>query len=178
MYYAHQTLIHKKTKKLARLNPSAKTAFNWEIGTNTSFIDENGKEFADDINFYQPILDWFGRPIAGYDIKKGEFIDKSLLQYCVSKKVREQKYKEALIEWYDWVLEELDKKDFINNPFADGSVCSVAYKYFKEQIKAKPLFTIIGNEHSFQKTEGALIFKYKKSTYLLDFDRIVKIKLC
>src|SRR4051812_29906939 len=66
MYYSNQTLRHKITNQLVALHPANETTFNWEIGKETSFIDEDGKIFCDDINNYTHISDFFGRACYYY----------------------------------------------------------------------------------------------------------------
>ena len=130
MWYTGQTLQHKETKALVIANPTIDTAWAWvDSKGNMLFKNEEGKIFEDNPKNYTRITDWSGRSNPGKFDADG-LPDASLKQYVgVSDEIRKQKHQEFLEEWYVWLLEELDKREEISCPFADGSRCREAQKY-------------------------------------------------
>jgi hypothetical protein len=182
MYYSNQTLRHKISNRLAALHPliNKGSSFNWEIGKKTSFIDEFGVKFTDDIDNWTHIEDWFGRPVS-YTREKSEskFVNTALKQYLfVSDKDREYKKQKALEEWRDRILKQLETEDYIQCWYSDGSKCPIFRTYFMEYVKAKPLIYTWCNIMKVFTPKGHT-FKYKGRKFFIGFgchDQISLIK--
>ena len=154
-----QTLVHKKTKKLARLNPNREASmWAWNIGKKTAFISENGEKFTDDISNYTHIEDELGRPYA-HPPKEGQFVDESAKTYLVSKtklaKMRQEKLKELEAGILDRMAGNIKMSSCTENgklrtyscdspkkrvhcPFP--GIYAIFYSYFMERRKAVPLY--------------------------------------
>jgi len=173
MIISGQTLVHKKTKKLVRFNYYCHDRHN-------CFTDEYGRKFFDHMDNYTHIEDWFGRPVDGKP-KEGEYVDKSLKKYLVPEKEREKIRKKELEKWVQRVMDKMDGKGLsefdkkgklIFCPFADGSHCDMAEKYFLKKLKAKPLYktavALYDNKESREK-----YFYYKGKKWLYTGDHLV-----
>jgi len=169
MIISGQTLIHKKTKRFVRFNYYCHDGYD-------CFNDEHGRKFFDHWKNYTHIEDWFGRPVFGKP-KKGEFVDKSLKKYLVPEKEREKIRKKELEKWAQRILDRMDGKGLskfdkkgklVFCPFADGSHCDMAEKYFLKKMKAKPLYktavVLYGNNK--ESLEKYFYYKGKKWCYM------------
>jgi len=159
-----QTLIHKKTKKLARLIPERTgSAWAWPVSKKTPFVDEAGNEFVDDINNYACIRDEFGKPYFKQP-KEGQFIDESAKKYLVSEeefaemrqKIMEECEKAVLSRMAGNIKMHLSKlnadgtkeyssfdcpKKSVSNPFwIGGSAIYVFRDFFLKRRGAVPLY--------------------------------------
>lgn len=82
MYSNGQTLRHKLTNAIVRLAVRGDSAWAWEIGEQTAFIDAEGKAFAAPIDDYINFEDEFGRAVCGtFDPK---LPDLSLKRYILT----------------------------------------------------------------------------------------------
>jgi len=82
MYYSTQTLVHKKTRQLARLaDDKEHSTFHWgNHPDGTLFVDEKGEKFVADIHDYTHVEDEWGNPYAQQP-QKGQFVDISSKKY-------------------------------------------------------------------------------------------------
>lgn len=171
MYWSNQTLYHKETHKIAALHPQLNigSAFNWEIGHNTSFIDEFGNKFTDDIKNWTNFVDWFDRGVAHTREKStSKFVETGLRQFLVFGEQREINKKKALEEWRDKILKQLETEDEVRSWYADGSKCILFKEYFMKYVKAKPLvesWCSIMREF----VPRGHTFKYKGRKFLIGF---------
>lgn len=134
-----QTLRHKETNELVRIVPTNDfSVWYWPGKNNTLFCREDGTTFAGKLKDYTHIEDEFGRAVCGR-VKEGEFVDTGLKRYLVSEEKLAELREKSLAEWEERILKKLEESDYVRNPFADGSHCSVAEKYFLEKHNAKPL---------------------------------------
>lgn len=141
MWFNQQTLQHKEKHFLVALVPKALTTWAWNpIGENVLFKDEDGNVFEDSPSNYTHIVDWSGRVAPGTPTKDGK-PDISLKKYVgVSEEVRKQKEQEYLERWYQWLLNELDNNDHVDNPFADGRRHHQAEVYCMDKLQAKYMY--------------------------------------
>lgn len=142
MYYSSQTLRHKGTNALVRLAGEKEgPAFHWNIEDGKSaFIAEDGTHFRDILDNYTHIEDELGRPVAGFDIKQGEFVDSSLRKYLVSPEEKAQMREAKLLAWEAELLAEMRAGGRVLCPFADGSKSQVFQEWFLKRRNAVPLW--------------------------------------
>lgn len=180
MYYLNQTLYHKKTLRVVALHPhSMDGALNWEVNSEqglTRFIDEFGDVFLDDLNEYTHFEDFFGRP-ASFTKEKSTnpYVETTLKKYLVFGKEREEKSKIALEEWFNDIIQKLNKNNFVRNPFADGSRCVAIEKHFIETVGAEPLYKILSGSRYTQCREYK--FTLNNKLYLIRNDDIIQISI-
>jgi len=173
MYSNGQTLVHKKTKKLARLAPNG--VHNWYNNSSgsTRFIDEKGYHFFDGLKNYTHVSDELGRPYTKQPAPNC-FVDETAKKYLVSAKVLAKMRKERLLTWEQSILERMETgsgscdvagKEVLC-PFADGSYCVLIKEFFLKRRNAKPLYT---KWHKFTKemVDGPLYFKHTDGKYWL-----------
>lgn len=174
MYYAQQTLYHKVTHKIVALYPgkNADTQFHWE---GDSLIDEDGVVFRDDLNNYTNFVDFFGRP-AVYTKEKSTnpYVDITLKKYLVSDEERRIMFEKEALEWYSSIIEKLDSKFFVRNPFADGSYCVTMRDYFVQKVCAIPFYTILSKEFKYKRPPYSFYRNYK--TFLIEEDSIFEVE--
>uniref|UniRef100_A0A6M3LVA5 Uncharacterized protein n=1 Tax=viral metagenome TaxID=1070528 RepID=A0A6M3LVA5_9ZZZZ len=187
MWYSGQTLRHKITNELVRLNPEPST-FAWEIGKNTSFIREDGTKFIGNSNDYTHIEDELERPHCKQP-KEGQFVDESAKKYLVGRKTLLKMRRKKLLEWEKEVLFRMENgcvkkptktiyggtiyprhygekaNKIVNNPFSDGSVSFIFQKFFLERRKAKPFYKEY-SQFSKKWTNGPLIFHHNGFTWM------------
>lgn len=85
MFVSGQTLRHKETDELVRLDPQpCDTMWAWSIGKKTAFIKKDGAKLIDDINNYTHVTDELGRPYSRQP-EPGQFVDESAENHLVSK---------------------------------------------------------------------------------------------
>jgi hypothetical protein len=158
MYGANQVLKHKETGELAQIVPNEGSAWAWNIGKETPFVDKDGNNFTDNIKDYGPIRDEFDRPVSG----NFEKCDK----YSLTQKEMRQLQKKSLLAWEARVLKSMDNSLQVSNVFADGSRCDIFCKWFLKRRDAKPLFK---QYHWYKKrftNSGMQIFTYKGRMWL------------
>lgn len=172
-----QTLVHKKTKELARMVPEPGERWAWNIGKNTVFISKEGTEFIDDINNYTHIKDELGQPYA-HPPKEGQFVDETAKKYLVSKaelaKMRRKKLKELEADILDRMAGNVRMQSCITNgkkrtyscdypkimvhcPFP--GIYATFRNYFLERRKAVPLYRSwcsITKKY----TDGPMVFRH------------------
>ena len=172
MYGATQTLYHKETKKLARLNPlNRDSAWAWDIGDKTRFIDKEGNVFFDHITNYTHIEDEFGRPYSK-PLEKGQHVDESAEKYVsLTKGQRIQLCRKSAVEWERKILDKMAKEDYILSPFADGSMCPYMYQYFMKHRKAKPVWV------SSSLYRSPMMFRYNNKVWIYQDHRLEAVKL-
>ena len=172
MYSVTQTLYHKETKKLARLNPLREDSiWAWDISDKTRFIDKEGNVFFDDINNYTCIEDEFGRPYSKLP-GKGQCVDESADKYVnLTQGQRIRLRRKSAVGWERKILDKMAKEDFILCPFADGSMCSYMYNYFMKRRKAKPVWV------SSSLYRAPMMFKYNNKVWIYQDGRLEAIKL-
>jgi hypothetical protein len=177
MYCSGQTLVHKKTKKLARfaVNKKECSMFQWGLGENTVFVGEDGKSFVDDPENYTCVRDEFGRPISGIFSKSGP--DLSLKRYVdLTKKQRLELKSQSIIEWEKRVLNKMDKQNSVLCPFSDGSRCWEMQKIFLRRRGARPLFKQYDSCLKRFRNSNKSIFEYGRKTWMFDGSELVVIK--
>jgi len=189
MYSRNQTLRHKVTNRLARLDESAQdkvSLWAWNIGERTAFVDEDGSQFTDDINNYTHIEDEFGRPYSNPP-QTGEFVDESARKYLVDDRTKAKMRRESLLKWERKILDRMEGKNLhqcdrpkksVLCPFADGSHCSLIEKFFLFRRGAKPLYRQFDSVT--RKWKGhAPAFTYKGQLWMYDrhLSDLVVIKL-
>ena len=81
MYYSTQTLVHKETKQLARLDLIEDGQWAYNIGKETPFINEQGEKFVDDISKYQPVYNEWDEVCAEKDMPKGVHLQTHFKKY-------------------------------------------------------------------------------------------------
>lgn len=182
MYMNGQTLKHKITNELVRLNPSEST-FAWSVDY---LIREDGSTFKpDNFNDYGPVYDELGRPTSGSP-GPGQFVDENLKKYLVSDEELEKMKEERLISWESKILDRMDgitlsscdiSNKQVHCPFADGSRCYTFQKFFLERRNAKPLY----KQYSLYKNntdliDGPLVFLHKGQTWSYD-DHLSTLKV-
>jgi len=160
-----QTLRHKKTNQLARLDPEPGERWAWNIGKKTAFVAEDGTKFVDDINNYAHVEDELGRPYFKQPAK-GQFVDESAKKYLVSKKKLARMRQKRLEEWEAKILYRMDHDGpkpvveivgkikttryplhssdvggkYVQCPFADGGDSSLFRDFFLKRRGAVPLY--------------------------------------
>jgi hypothetical protein len=205
MYFNGQTLVHKKTRKLARLVPKESTSqWAWDIDENTLFIDKKGILFEDDIENYECIKDELGRPYSKQPAK-GQFVDESAEKYLVSKKELAKMKKKKLIEWEAEILNRMagnvETNSFIVNgkikkyscespkksvhcPFADGSLSTLFEDFFLKRRHAVPLYKVwnsivkryVPGPMVFRHTDGQLwLYDYRLSELRVVMENSINI---
>lgn len=179
-----QTLRHKETNVLARLDPIPGETWAWEIGKKTAFITEDGTKFIGDINDYTNIKDELDRPYFRPP-GEGQFIDESAKKYLVSEEELAKMRQKRLEAWEVEVLDRMknggpepkvsiangiksttyhphshdDAGKRVLSPFADGTHSQVFQDFFLERRKARPLYR---DWYSFNKefTDGPSVFRH------------------
>ena len=179
-----QTLRHKYTNRLARLDPTPGESWAWDIGKKTAFIAENGTKFIDNINNYTHVKDELGRPYFNVP-KEGQFVDESAKKYLVSEKKMAEMRKKKLEEWEAKVLDRMagnvkytnvtvngkvekhtsdSAKKSVCCPFADGSKSFLFRDFFLGRRKAIPLYKSWSTYENFEKgggfASGLMIFRH------------------
>jgi hypothetical protein len=166
MYANGQTLVHKKTRKLARIAPElGGSQWAWSISKNTSLVAKDGTWFVGDIKDYECIKDELGRPYYKPPAE-GQFVDESAERYLVSKSKLAKMKKKRLEEWEAEILDRMahggpgptvktieglkttsyPKTAFdtagkrVHCPFTDGNRSTVFHDYFMKRRKAVPLY--------------------------------------
>lgn len=201
MYYANQTLYHKKTKELVALHPSENDSiWNWEIYKGrTRVITEKGEIKFVDISEYTNFVDYFGRPASHTKVKpKNKYVDETLKIYLIDEKEKEKKKVEICEDWKNENLKFLGKKTStlvkVKNDgpgttyqyrelhkyssfFADGSKCLEFYNWFIKEMNAKPL-CYKKDRFSEKFIASNHFFKFKNKYWLCDFylNEITEIK--
>ena len=172
MYGVTQTLYHKETKKLVRLDIlKIDSIWAWDIGYNTRFVDKEGNVFLDDIKNYACIEDEFGRPYSNPP-RKGQHVDESAGKYVnLTQGQRMRLRRKSAIEWERKILDKMAKEDYILCPFADGSMCPYMYNYFMKRRKAKPVWV------SSSLYRAPMMFKYNNKVWIYQNNRLEAIKL-
>ena len=179
MLYNGQTLVHKKTNKLARLNHDREASmWAWNIGKKTAFISENGKKFADDISNYTHIKDELGQPYA-HPPKEGQFVDETAKKYLISKaelaKMRRKKLEELEADILDRMAGNVKMnsciirggvkrtyscdvpKKMVHCPFSD--VYPLFRDYFMKRRGAGPLYRS-WSSISKRYVDGPMVFRH------------------
>lgn len=192
-----QTLRHKHTNRLARLDPAPGETWAWDIGKKTAFIAENGTKFIDDINNYTNVVDELGRPYAEQPLE-GQFVDESAKKYLVSKEKMAEIRQKRLEEWEAEVLNRMKNGSpgpyveiisgvkttcyprhssdvagrYINCPFADGSESSLFRDFFLKRRKAIPLYR---EWNSIRKEfmDGPMVFRHTDGQLWI-YDRMMR----
>jgi hypothetical protein len=116
-----QTLVHKKTNKLVRLDPVPGSAWAWHINKKTAFISEDGTKFLDDIKNYTNIVDELGQPYA-HPPKEGQFVDESAKKYLVSKAKLAKMKQKKLLELEADILDRMAGNVKMNSCIIEGGV--------------------------------------------------------
>jgi hypothetical protein len=203
MYYSKQTLYHKVTHKIVRLNPSEDncSSWNWELGKNsgkTHLIDEDGNTFWDNINDYTNFEDFLGEPQPGnLHNSPNPYVDITLKKFLVFGEEREKLRKKELENICKDIFTKLDSHKYAQFVFKNSLV---VYLYFKEKVNAQPIFFDNKDGCTFKdnviKKEDAkytsiengvlpynmtinknLIFEYEGNLYRLTCDEIFLIEL-
>lgn len=175
MYMSHQTLVHKVTKKIVRLNPAKScSSFAWAIGHNTCLMGEDGKIFTDDINNYTHIEDEFGRPISGSYFKDKP--DLSLKEYVNLTDSQKKRLKlKSCKEWEARILKEMEESKSVRCPFADGDICPAIRDFFMKNRKAKVLFNYYDSySKKMLPAWWEMIFTYKGQKWIYN-DRLSEL---
>jgi hypothetical protein len=193
MYANGQTLMSRDRKRLVRIKPVSGAGI-WDMME--TFIDEEGKEFIDDIEDYIYIQDEFGRPYS-HPVENGQYVDISAKKYLISDEELLQMRKTSLEEWEKVVLARMNDNavkftvytvngkyhtftcdepgKFVHCAFCDGSKCNIFKNYFLKNREAKPLF-IKYNPIKQEFVDGPMIFCYKNKIWLYDNEDLVVIK--
>lgn len=174
-----QTLKHKETNRLVRLDPTPGQTWAWDISKKTAFIAENGTKFIDNINNYTHIEDELGRPYFNMP-KEGQFVDESAKKYLVSEEKMAKMRKKKLKEWEAKVLDRMagnvkmftytcngkpktttcdSAKKSVHCPFADGSKSFLFRDFFLKHRKAIPLYKE-WNSIKKEYLDGPMIFRH------------------
>lgn len=179
-----QTLRHKETNKLARLDPAPGETWAWNVGEKTAFIAEDGAKFIDDISNYTHVEDELGRPYARQP-PEGQFVDESAKKYLVSKEKMAEMRQERLEEWEAEVLDRMENGSpgpytkiisgikttclprhssdiagkYIGCPFADGSESFLFRNFFLKRRKAVPLYRV-WNSIKKEYVDGSIVFRH------------------
>jgi len=172
MLGARQTLRNKKTNQLARLcGQDECSAWAWNLGSNTLFIDEYGNKFEDDIKNWTHVEDEFGRAALGR-VKEGEFVATNLKKYLVSDEEKAKMLKESLERWEQELLKEMDEAEYeVRNPFADGGkggagMCFKFKEYFLNRMGAKPFYR--KRMYSGRLYDGPVYFHYRGEMWVCE----------
>ena len=193
MYSNGQTLMSRDRKRLVRLKPVSGAGV-WDMME--TFIDEDGKEFIDNIDHYTYVQDEFGRPYSSY-VENGQYVDISAKKYLISDEELLQMRAQSLKEWEKVVLARMDGNavkftgytvngkyktftcdepgTFVHCAFCDGSECTMFRDYFLKNRKAKPLFRKYDSIKK-ELVNGPMIFYYEGQIWLYDKDNLVTIK--
>jgi hypothetical protein len=188
-----QTLRHRKTGKLARLDPSPNTTFAWNIGKETAFIAEDGTKFIDDSKDYTHIEDELGRPYANAP-EQGQFVDESAKKYLVSEKELLKMRQKRLEQWEAEVLHRMEHGGepdevrvdpdgtrhikhgkhscdvagkMVLCPFSDGSRSLLFEKFFLKHRKAVPLFKKYEKFTKDGWRDGPMVFRHTDGQFWL-----------
>lgn len=191
-----QTLRHRKTNKLARLDPAPNTRWAWDIGKMTAFIAEDGSEFVDDIKSWTHIEDELGRPYFNTP-GKGQFVDESAKKYLVSKKELAEMRRERLEQWEAKVLDRMagNVKMFritvngkpkmhtcdsagksVHCPFADRGKSFLFRDFFLKRRKAIPLYKV-WNSITKKYLDGPMIFRHTDEQLWIYDERMSELKV-
>lgn len=193
MYANGQTLMSRDRKRLVRIKPVSGAGI-WDMME--TFIDEEGKEFIDNIDHYTYVQDEFGRPYSG-PVENGQYVDISAKKYLVSEEELVQMRVQSLKDWEKVVLARMNGNAvkftgymvngkyktftcdepgmFVHCVFCDGSKCKVFQDYFLKNRKAKPLFKQY-NSIKKELIDGPMVFYYEGQLWLYDNDNLVVIK--
>jgi len=178
MFINGQTLVHKETNKLVRLDPGPDD-WDWNINKKTAFISEDGTKFADNISNYTHVRDELGRPYNHLP-GKGQFVDESVKKYLVDDKQLSKMRQKKLKEWEAEILDRMSgniktftyfddgkpkthssdsARKTVHCPFADGSFSSIFRDFFLRRRKAVPLYKTWNG--IFKKyINGPMVFKH------------------
>ena len=191
-----QTLRHKHTNRLARLDPTPGETWAWDISKKTAFIDENGTKFIDDISNYTHIEDELGRPYFNLP-KEDQFVDEGARKYLVSKEKMAKMRQKRLEEWEAEVLDRMENGSpgpyveiisgvkttcyprhssdvagkYVGCPFADGSDSFLFKDFFLKRRKAVPLYKE-WNSIKKEYMDGPMVFRHTDDQLWM-YDRIM-----
>lgn len=179
MYYSKQTLVHKETRKLARLcGQDEASNWAWDIGPNTLFIDETGRKFQDHIKDYEPVYDWLDRPI-GDNPREGQFVATHLKPYVTATTaLRARRQQQYLLDWECYVLHAMKHEEFgVLCPFADGEKSVLFQNFFLEGRGAIALHKSLDGIFKKYNTKYCrqYVFKYEGRLWMYD-DQMSSLK--
>lgn len=179
-----QTMRHKETNKLARLDPVPGETWAWDIGKKTAFVAKDGTKFIDDIGNYTHVEDELGRPYSRMPAE-GQFVDESAEKYLISAKKLAEMRQKKLKEWEAEVLDRMENggpKPYteiiagvkttiyprhccdvagksVHCPFADGSDSLLFRKFFLANRGATSLYEKWGSVLK-KYVSGPMVFRH------------------
>lgn len=191
-----QTLRHKKTSQLVRLDPEPGEMW---IGEKTAFIARDGTIIIDDIKNYTHVEDELGRPYCKMPAE-GQFVDESAEKYLISSRKMAKMRQKRLKEWEAKVLDRMsgNVKTFtyicngkstistcdsprksVHCPFADGSEGGAGFSslfrdFFLKRRGATPLYKV-WNSIRKEYTLGPMVFEHTDGQIWLYDEQISRL---